>query len=109
MNELANYVIEKVNLLPDEFLGKGEVKYFKFQKIITGYSNFMYKVEILDKSIHYEVFKRKLTPLCIDFENRVYSDKEFKEVYPKSKDFGIWAWTFNTKELAIEKLKSLEK
>jgi hypothetical protein len=31
--------------------------------------------------------------MCIDYENNLYSETEFKEIYPNSKDFGIWAWT----------------
>ena len=32
---------------------------------------------------------------------------KFKEMYPKSKDFGIWAWTYKNIENALEKFKIL--
>jgi hypothetical protein len=49
------------------------------------------------------VFEVKTTPICLDFANRVYSEDEVKVVYPKAKDFGVWAWSFNSLESAIKK------
>lgn len=56
----------------------------------------------------YEVFMRKLTPLCVDFEKKIYSETEFKERYPKANDFGVWAWSPGTLKRAEEILESLE-
>ena len=50
---------------------------------------------------YFEVFKRKNVAVCIDFEKREYAEDTRKEVYPKSKDFGLWAWTCKTKEDAL--------
>ena len=51
--------------------------------------------------------KKKITPICLDFENRVYSETEFKEIYPKSKDFGIWAFTKTDYMSALSKLQDI--
>lgn len=100
-------IIQKENRLPYQFDGKGEVKGFKFERINFSEHAFMYKRVDNDMNTHYEVFKRKLAPICIDFENRIYSDIYFKEVYPKSKDFGVWAWCFTDIDKARDKFKEL--
>jgi len=56
----------------------------------------------------FEVFNTTYVPICIDFEKRIYSETDVKEVYPKSKDFGVWAWTYNNKEEAIKKANDEE-
>ena len=56
---------------------------------------------------YYEVFKRKLTPICIDFEKRIYSDTETKTRYPNNEDFGKWAWCYESFDLARNKYKYL--
>lgn len=93
--------------LKDEFIGTGEVKGFLFKKIASTEYGFIYEVSS-DNVIHYEIFERKLIPICIDFENRIYSETDFKVMYPKSKDFGVWAFTRGTLKHANEKLKELE-
>jgi hypothetical protein len=93
--------------LEEEFIGTGEVTGFKFKKIASTDTRYLYEVSEEDATPHYEVFDRKLVPICIDFENRIYSETEFKEVYPKSKDFGIRAWTFRDLEKAYTKLNNL--
>lgn len=56
----------------------------------------------------YEVFKRKLTPVCVDFEKRIFSETEFKEQYPKSTNFGVWAFAPKTIERANQLLQEFE-
>lgn len=91
--------------LPKEFIGTGEVKGMMFNQVFASKERYIYEVKQEDTPTpHYEVFDRKTTPICIDFENRVYSETEHKEVYPKSKDFGVWAWTFNNLQTAKDKL-----
>lgn len=86
--------------LPTEFIGQGEVRGFNFKQCGKTDTHYIYKVD----DTHFEVFQRKSVPVCIDFENRIYSETEFKEVYPKSADFGVTAWTAMTYTKAIEKL-----
>ena len=93
--------------LPNEFLGTGEVSGFTFKLVGLSNAGHLYEVVSEDSTPHYEVFKRRLVPICIDFNNRIYSDVDFKETYPKAKDFGIWAWTFKTLRDALDKFGEL--
>ena len=96
--------------LEDKIEGIGEVKGFIFTKEFENNNGYVYKVSDGGKN-HYEAFQKKETPICIDFQKRIYSDTDKKELYPKSKDFGIWAWTVLTLQKGIEILtgKELEK
>jgi hypothetical protein len=98
-----------IKILEDHFVGLADVRGFIFEKIASSDQAILYKVSIPDTSAHFEVFKRKNTPVCIDFEKRIYSDTDFKEVYPKTKDFGVWAWCISTKEKAEKLYNELNK
>lgn len=74
--------------LKETILGSGEVNGISLHKEYETDTFYVYR----RSDIGYEVFMRKSAPLCVDFENRVYSETDFKEIYPKSKDFGVWAW-----------------
>ena len=93
--------------LPDYFEGIGEVKGSKFYRVDSSRSFYIYEVHTLrdnlQLSIHYELILRDAVPVCIDFKNRIYSETEFKEVYPKSNGFGRYAWTFRS--LALARIK----
>ena len=88
--------------LPKEFLGKGEVSGFSFTQLQESEDSYLYKVVTEEGSIHYEIFEKSITPICIDFQNRIYSETEFKESYPKSNKFGISAKTTSNYERALE-------
>jgi hypothetical protein len=96
-----------ITTIQNQFRGIGEVKGFEFIKIASVHGAYCYEVISNEGNIHYEVFKVKTVPVCIDFEKRIYSQTEFKEIYPKSKDFGVWAWTYSSKEKALAKLVTL--
>jgi len=66
--------------LEESFIGRGQVKGFKFTQIKKNDYGYIYKVEISGR-VYYEVFKRK--------ENIRFNCVS----YPSSKAFGIWAWT----------------
>lgn len=87
-----------VHKLPNQIKGKGDVSGYTYTQIKDGGTYYVYAVTEEDSPdvSHMEVFMKKTTPICIDFENRLYSFKEVKEIYPKSKDFGRWAFTANT-------------
>lgn len=89
--------------LPTKFEGKGSVKGFTFTLCIKSENMYIYEVQN-GRYKHYEVFKIKTVPVCVDFEKRIYSDTEFKEIYPKDEDFGVWAWSFSSLESAYSKL-----
>jgi hypothetical protein len=95
-----------IKLLEQTFEGKGEVKGYYFTQMSKENNFYIYKVVDGDK-IHYEVFKRKITAICLDFKTRVFSEDDFKEIYPKAKDFGVWAWTFKTYPEAEAKIREI--
>lgn len=96
-----------VDRLRQNFIGKGEVKGFAFNEVFADGDYRIYYVN--GDNYHYEVFKVKITPLCIDFENRLYSETHFKEVYPKSKDFGVTAWNAKNYDSAMERIKKIKE
>ena len=97
-------MLQKLEL---QFTGKGEVKGFNFQQVYKNEKGYVYKVHS-QESEYFEAFLRKSTALCINFEKREYSQTEFKEIYPKSKDFGVWAWTTGSLQDGINKLNKHE-
>ena len=96
-----------VKQLEKNFTGTGEVKGFEFHQIKRGKNALMYEVYSANFK-HFEVFTIKHTPICLDFKNRIYSETDFKEVYPKSKDFGTYAWTCKSIDCALKRFNSLE-
>ena len=106
---IGNTVLSAVLIheLENSFTGIGEVKGFEFTKVAETDIGYVYCVRTSDKSNHYEVFKKRKTPICIDFENKIYSETDFKEVYPNSKQFGISAWSVKNYKTALERLKVL--
>ena len=66
--------------LEKEFIGKGQVKGFKFTQIKKNKYAYIYKVSD-GENIHYEVFERKV-------------NTRFNcESKPSNNAFGVWAWT----------------
>lgn len=96
----------KTHKLETHFVGTGDVKGFDFWKEAETDMGYVYKVSS-EGARHYETIKKKTVPVCISFEDRIYSETEFKEVYPKSKDFGVLGWTYKTVDQALSKLNSL--
>lgn len=95
-----------IKLLPKQFTGIGEVSSFNFTQVYNSQFTYIYKVGC--ENANYEVFERKNSPVCIDFEKRIYSETEFKETYPKANSFGVWAWTFKSLEKAFEKAHEID-
>ena len=79
-----------IKKIPDTFEGVGDMKGFVFEKKYEDKETYIYSAEKGGVK-HYEKFQKRLTPILINFEERTYSETDFKEVYPKSKDFGKWA------------------
>jgi len=94
--------------LPKHFKGKGEVKNFDFEQVKSGVNAYLYQVS-KGQSKWYEVFKKTYAPICIDFDKRIYSENQKKEVYPKAKLFGVIAWCLDSKKSAIELFNKIEK
>ena len=75
--------------LKKEFIGVGEVRGFLFRQIKRTNYGFIYEVAA-GNGKHYEVFKRRI-------------NKQFFNVsYPRSKSFGLWAWTTSSLDKANE-------
>mgnify|MGYP001075943040 CR=1 FL=1 len=97
----------EIQKLEKSFTGGGEVKGCTFHQIAEFEKCYIY-AKVKNGYTTYEAFEKKNVSVCIDFEARQYSDTEFKERYPKSKDFGSWAWECFTVERAIDILKLKE-
>lgn len=95
----------RVQELENEIIGKD----FTYKKVKSTSQGSIFSAHNSDdgRLYGYEVFKRKLTPICIDFEKRVFSETDFKVRYPKTNDFGVWAWAPKTIERAEEILNML--
>lgn len=94
-------------LLERVFTGIGEVSGFLFEQCESSDKAYVYSVAINGKVTHWEVFKKVSHPVCIDFAERIYSETERKEAYPKSNAFGLTAWNCSTYESALTKFKEL--
>ena len=81
--------------LKSDFIGRGEVKGFEFTQLKKTDYGYIYAVNT-GEEVRFEVFKHK--------ENYKYNCV----LYPKTKSFGIWAWTTGTFEHACEILESLK-
>ena len=86
--------------MPNEFIGKGEVKGFHFRQIKRGQKACLYEVTTQWNNVHYEVFEIRmfLTP----------KTKEPYEAYPKANAFGVWAWTTCIYEKAVKIFTKIE-
>lgn len=85
--------------LQKEFIGRGEVKGFHFTQLKRGLKACIYEVADSGR-LHYEVFKIKI--------GKIPKSNELYEPYPKANSFGIWAWTFQNYENAIERFEIIE-
>ncbi|MGL6104730.1 hypothetical protein [Romboutsia sp.] len=90
----------------ENFTGTGEVGGFVFTKLNESTTAFLYHVKT-EYSEHYEVFKKKISAICLDFIKKIFSETEFKYQYPKANDFGTWAWTYNDITKAIIKFDTI--
>ena len=97
-----------IDYLPDEFIGTGKYLGFHFKVIERSNQALLYEVDT-GGSKHYETFKIKHVAKCISFEDRVYSEEDYKEIYPKDKDFGKWAWSHYTIFGALKKFNELNQ
>jgi len=80
--------------LEKEFVGKGEVRGFRFTQIKKNQFAYLYEVTAF-KNVWYEVFHHK--------ENNRYNCVS----YPKSKSFGLWAWSISNLFEAIDKFDNI--
>ena len=80
--------------LPKYFLGKGEVRGYKFTQIKSSTNAYLYRVDSVNNS-HFDVFKKHI------------DTRYDKEYYPKSRSWGYSAWTFKEHKKAFRKFQEL--
>ena len=97
-----------IQKLEKSFIGIGEIKGFEFNQLISTPNAYLYSVKN-NGTTYYEVIVKKTSKVCLNFDTREYSDTEYKELYPKAKDFGVLAWSYGTKQRGIKKLEELDK
>jgi hypothetical protein len=96
-----------IHPLPNEIVGTGEVKGFLFNKIDESDKGYIFHVTTPSGHKYYEVIKKLVSPLCIDFGKKLFSETEFKHYYPKSNSFGTEGWSGLDLVGAYKRLKSL--
>lgn len=92
---IKDHPISEEMCLPKEFVGRGEVKNFKFRYHIGNSRAFIYEVIKEGRPPYYEVFRA------------VWSSRFGKYKYPTSKSFGKWAWWCPTLDKALQKYNEL--
>lgn len=100
--------MKNIEKLEKEFVGTGEVKEMLFKQVNECEFSYIYEVTNND-TIHYELIEKNTTPKCLDFEKKIFSETDFKEVYAKSNSFGVCTWTFKSLKMALIKQVILEK
>lgn len=93
--------------LSEQFEGTGEVRGTDFKRLQKSDTMFMYELtERETGQKRYEVFEirqQKASEAVLCGKTIKYEEKE---LYPKSKDFGIWAWCFTSYEKALKKFNN---
>ena len=97
-----------MKLLPEEFLGTGEVKGDVFHIKHRSEHALMYeRVNIETGVLLYEVFQRKFNKPSETIRQGVKVVIQEGEFYPKQDAFGRWAWCFSNYDKAIKKFNEL--
>lgn len=81
--------------LQEVFVGKGQVKGFKFTQLNKTENAYLYFVDTSDSG-HYEIFERR--------ENNRFNCVS----YPSNKAFGVWAKTTSDYETALSLLDDFD-
>ena len=97
----------RLELLPISFIGRSEVKGVEFTQLKTSDKAYIYQRIEDEGIIYYEVFVRKQVNK-FDFETNTQLE-DMKEIYPKSNNFGSWAWCCKDINKAMIKFKELNE
>ena len=68
---------------------------------------YLYKREIGEKYVDYEVFYKKVKNKRKSVNGVITNSGEKRETYPRANDFGKWAWSFLDINRAYKKLREL--
>lgn len=94
--------------LPLEFIGIGEVKGDLFKQRNRSPKAYIYERKASDSDYTtYEIFKRKVSKESDAVMNGVNVHFEAKVKYPRSEDFGVWAWYYDKYDDAVAKFIEL--
>ena len=97
-----------ITKLPDEFIGKADVKGFKFIKYKESEYAYIFKVTMPDiYGCHYEVFEKIIYPVFEDFATKKKIEDQYYESYPKTRMFGKSAWCCNDLQKALNIFKEI--
>lgn len=88
-----------IKILPIQFIGKGEVKGFKFKQLIRSEKACLYEVDS-NGHTYYEVFKIRIAKKPFTYE--------LYEPYPKANSFGYWTWTYSNYKKATLKFNEID-
>ena len=91
-----------------EFTGIGEVKGDLFKQINRSPHAYIYERDC-EGIKSYEVFLRKEAKESNSVIGGVEVHFDAKVRYPKSEDFGVWAWYFNSYDEATTKYENINK
>ena len=69
---------------------------------------YLYKREIGEKYVDYEVFYKKVGKSATTVDGKVKALDIMKEKYPRANDFGKWAWSFKNIDRAYAKLREIQ-
>lgn len=91
-----------------KFNGIGEVSGTNFEQLFESDKVYMYKLtDTEDGDVRYEVFERKeQKEQDVNFGGQV-AHYESKVRYPKSNDFGDWAFCFRNYDKAVKKFNEI--
>lgn len=68
---------------------------------------YLYKREIGEKYVDYEVFYKKVKNKRKSVNGKIVNSGVKREAYPRANDFGFWAWSFKDINRAYKKLSEL--
>lgn len=80
------------------------VHFFQLEETETAY---LYKREIGEKYVDYEVFKKKVINKIKNVDGNIVKLEQKKEIYPQAASFGKWAWSFKNIDNAYKKLREI--
>jgi hypothetical protein len=93
--------------LEKEFTGTGDVKNVNFKQALESEKGYMYIRMDLEGQIYYEVFEKNASKYSERYIGTKLVKYDEKIKYPKSIDFGKWAWCFNDYKKALDKFNTL--
>ena len=103
--------MENIIKLEKDFVKKhyeGWSKPVHFIQLEETENAYLYKREIGEKYVDYEVFLKKVKNKRKNVNGTIVNIDEKREVYPRASDFGKWAWSFKDINRAYAKLREIQ-